>query len=60
MAAAALRRGDAANLPLFLRVQRITDAQTTGPNRLYSGVMVSFTAATNWLSVNGFGKKANC
>ena len=22
--------------------------------------MVSFTAATSWLSVNGFGRKANC
>jgi len=26
----------------------------------YCGVMVSFTAATSWLKVNGFGRKANC
>src|SRR3981189_3546631 len=26
----------------------------------HDGVMVSFTAATNWLSVNGFGRNANC
>src|SRR3954471_16802742 len=25
-----------------------------------AGVMVSFTAATSWLSVKGFGRKANC
>jgi hypothetical protein len=60
MAAAALRRGYAAKLPLFSKVQRITDDQTTGWNRLYCGVMVSFTAATSWLSVKGFGRKENC
>ena len=27
---------------------------------IHDGVMVSFTAATSWLSVNGFGRKANC
>src|SRR5712671_7050892 len=26
----------------------------------HDGVMVSLTAATNWLSVNGFGRNANC
>jgi hypothetical protein len=26
----------------------------------HDGVIVSFTAATSWLSVNGFGRKANC
>jgi hypothetical protein len=26
----------------------------------YCGVMVSFTAATSWLSVKGFGRNANC
>jgi hypothetical protein len=26
----------------------------------YDGVMVSFTAATNWLSVKGLGRNANC
>src|SRR5450631_2122828 len=27
---------------------------------LHNGVMVSFTAATNWLSVKGLGRNANC
>jgi len=26
----------------------------------YTDFIVSFTAATSWLSVNGFGRKANC
>src|SRR5262245_32149715 len=26
----------------------------------YDAVMVSFTAATSWASVKGFGRKANC
>jgi len=26
----------------------------------YDGAMVSFTAATSWLSVKGFGRNANC
>jgi hypothetical protein len=30
------------------------------PNAPHDGVMVSFTAATSWLSVNGFGRNANC
>jgi hypothetical protein len=29
-------------------------------NTTHDGVMVSFTAATSWLSVNGFGRNANC
>ena len=30
------------------------------PPRRYIGVIVSFTAATSWLSVKGFGRNANC
>ena len=33
---------------------------TPGIARDHDGAMVSFTAATNWLNVKGFGRKANC
>jgi len=30
------------------------------PDAPYPGAIVSFTAATSWASVKGFGRKANC
>ena len=33
---------------------------TPGIARDHDGVMVSFTAATSWLSVKGLGRNANC
>jgi hypothetical protein len=52
MAAAASGRGDAA--------VTVIPGWSERRAALYDGVIDSFTAATSWVSVNGFGKNANC
>ena len=42
----------------YLRDVVLAKAGTTETHPCF--VIVSFTAATSWLSVNGFGRKSNC